>query len=112
MAKDKKQARQVEDSAGPKRAAASYDEGGRVVRGPLVVLPMKSVGISLILTFLFGPLGMLYSTVSGGLIMMALNVLVGCLTFGWGLLLTWPICIVWGALAASVYNNKIQQGKY
>lgn len=81
----------------------------REVQGPSVVilLPAKSVGVSILLTFFFGPLGMLYSTVPGALVMMAVNVFVGCLTFGLGLAVTWPICIIWGAVAVSSYNQKL-----
>ena len=73
----------------------------------VVVTATKSVGISLILTFLFGPLGMLYSTVVGGLVMMVVSLAVGVCTAGIGLLLTWPICIIWGALAVTSYNAKL-----
>jgi hypothetical protein len=79
-------------------------------RQVVVVAPTKSVGISIILTFLFGPLGMLYSTVAGGLFMMLVSLAVGICTFGVGLLVTWPICILWGALAASSYNAKLTRG--
>ncbi|MGA2033589.1 MAG: hypothetical protein ABSG68_15150 [Thermoguttaceae bacterium] len=73
----------------------------------VVVTATKSVGISLILTFLFGPLGMLYSTVVGGLVMMVVSIAVGVCTLGFGLLVTWPICIIWGALAVTSYNAKL-----
>lgn len=66
----------------------------------------KSVGISLILTFLFGLLGMLYSTVSGGLIMLAVSVLLAIFTFGFSVFITQPICMVWGAIAADNENKK------
>ncbi|MDA8959766.1 hypothetical protein N9F93_01010 [bacterium] len=67
----------------------------------------KSVGISLILTLLFGPLGMLYSTVMGGLVMIAVTILVGLFTFGFGLVFLWPVYLIWGALAASSHNQKL-----
>jgi hypothetical protein len=73
----------------------------------VVVTATKSVGISIILTVLFGPLGMLYSTVAGGLIMMVVSLAVGVCTLGFGLLVTWPICIIWGALAVTSYNAKL-----
>lgn len=76
----------------------------------VVVTATKSVGISLILTFLFGPLGMLYSTVVGGLIMMVVSIAVGVCTLGFGLLITWPICVIWGALAVTSYNAKLTRG--
>ncbi len=39
----------------------------------VITVPVKSVGISLLLTFFLGPLGMLYSTIWGGIIMVATN---------------------------------------
>jgi hypothetical protein len=76
----------------------------------VVVSPTKSMGVSIILTILFGPLGMFYSTVSGALIMIVVSFAVSVLTFGLGLLLTWPISIIWGAAATSSYNKKLIAG--
>jgi len=73
----------------------------------IVVTPTKSVGIAIILTVLFGSLGMFYSTVWGGVIMTVLSIVVGVATLGIGLLVTWPISIIWGAWAASSYNKKL-----
>ena len=66
----------------------------------VVVSTPKSVGLAFILTCLFGPLGMLYSTVPGALIMMGVGFVVGLVTFGVGLVLVWPVCIIWGCIAA------------
>jgi hypothetical protein len=68
------------------------------------------MGIAIILTVLFGPLGMLYSTVIGGVIMLVASVVLAVLTFGLGLLVTWPICIVWGAVAVGSYNKSLMAG--
>lgn len=73
----------------------------------VVVAPTKSVGISILLTVLFGPLGMLYSTIVGGLVMLVASFVVGVLTLGLGLFLTWPICVIWGAIAASSENKRL-----
>jgi hypothetical protein len=73
----------------------------------LVVKAPKNVGVAVILTFFFGPLGMLYSTVVGGLVMIAVSAVVGVLTLGIGLFVTHPICIIWGAVAASNYNKQL-----
>lgn len=73
-----------------------------------VVAP-KSVGVAFLLTFLFGPFGMLYSTVPGALIMLGVSVVggivfgiltLGLIWFVWGPLM-WVISIVWGCIAAS-----------
>ena len=77
----------------------------------VVVTPTKSMGISIILTILFGPLGMLYSTIWGGVIMFVISAIVGFLTVGLGLIITWPICVIWAAVATSSYNKKLLEGK-
>lgn len=74
---------------------------------PVVLVNQKSVGVALLLTFLFGPLGMLYSTVAGALVMIAVGLVVGLFTAGCGLALIWPISMVWGALAVSSYNSRL-----
>jgi len=72
------------------------------------VRPARSVGVAFLLTFLFGPLGMLYSTVSGAVIMILISIfggmLVGFVTFGFGWLAFYPVVwiasIIWGCAAA------------
>ena len=76
----------------------------------VVVSPTKSMGVAIILTFLFGPLGMFYSTVSGAFILLLIALVVGVVTGGIGLLLIWPISIIWGAMATSSYNKKLIAG--
>lgn len=73
----------------------------------VVVAATRSIGISILLTVLFGPLGMLYSTIPGALIMAVVTVIFGVITLGFGLLITWPICILWGAIATGSHNKKI-----
>ncbi|MCG3119873.1 MAG: hypothetical protein ALAOOOJD_02410 [bacterium] len=70
----------------------------------VVTVPVKSIGVSLLLTFFFGPLGMLYSTIWGGIIMLIVSIILGLITLGLSLFLTWPICMIWGAVAANSYN--------
>lgn len=66
----------------------------------------KSMAVAIILAILFGPLGMLYSTVMGGVVMIALSILVGIFTLGFGLFITWPVCVIWAAVAANSHNKK------
>ena len=67
----------------------------------------KSVGASLLLTILFGPLGMFYSTVIGAVIMLVLYIVIGILTLGLGLIVLHPIAMIWGAIAVSTQNKKL-----
>jgi len=66
----------------------------------------KSTAVAVVLSLLFGPLGMFYSTAMGGIVMLVISIVVGIFTLGFGLLITWPICIIWAALAADKYNKK------
>jgi hypothetical protein len=64
--------------------------------------------VAFLLTFFFGPLGMMYSTVSGALVMLGVMLIGGffiaLVTFGLGLVLFWPLVwvasIIWGCVAA------------
>ena len=75
-----------------------------------VVTPTKSMGTAIFLTVLFGPLGMLYSTIVGAIVMFILSAIVGLVTVGLGLIVMWPICIIWAAIATSNYNKKLVAG--
>jgi Protein of unknown function (DUF2510) len=67
----------------------------------------KSVVGAVLLAFFFGPLGMLYATVPGALIMFVISFPVAILTLGLGLLITLPICAIWAGVAASSYNDRL-----
>ena len=74
---------------------------------PTVVIPIKNVGISIILTILFGPIGMFYATVSGAIIMTLLTILLSAVSGGVLFFPCWLICIIWGALSVSTYNHDL-----
>lgn len=71
-----------------------------------VVAPDRSVGGAVLLAMLFGPFGMFYATVSGALAMLAITVMVAIVTFGVGLVLLPPFCMVWAGLAAAGHNRR------
>src|ERR1044072_1961973 len=68
----------------------------------------KSVVGAVLRALFFGPLGMLYATVSGALIMFGISFLVAIVTLGLGLLFIGPICAIWAGISASNYNNRLQ----
>ncbi|MBK7886744.1 MAG: TM2 domain-containing protein [Bacteroidetes bacterium] len=72
----------------------------------VTIQSQKSMTTALLLSFFFGPLGMLYSTITGALIMFLLSVLAALFTFGIGLFFTWPVCMVWAAVAARNKSSK------
>lgn len=60
----------------------------------------KSVIAAFLLAFFFGPLGLLYATIGGGIVMIIVAFIVGIVTFGFGALITWPIAVIWAVIAA------------
>ena len=73
----------------------------------IIVKAEKSMGITILLTIFFGPLGMLYSTVTGAIVMIIVNIIVAIITLGFGLFITWPVCIIWAAVATNKYNKSL-----
>jgi hypothetical protein len=71
----------------------------------IVARQQKSVGVAILLTVLFGPLGMLYSTVVGALVMIVISVVLAFITGGISVPFTWLASIIWGALAAQNWNQ-------
>ena len=85
----------------------------------------KSLGLAIVLTLLFGPLGLFYASVSGGLIMsltpLALLILLfigavsqssillasSAILLGIFALSYWVICVIWAATSVSNYNNQV-----
>ena len=86
-----------------------------------VAVNSKSVGIAFILILFFGPLGMLYSTIKGGVVMLILPIPIFIIMFtraisgnldgiALGLIFFifyWVICLVWGVTAVNSYNNNL-----
>lgn len=85
----------------------AINENRHVVLAP----PTKSVGLSLVLTALFGPLGLLYASVEAALIMILSTIVVSIFTLGAGLFVVWPVSMIWGAYAA-VSHNRLKISAY
>jgi len=71
----------------------------------VVIRAQKSAATAFLLSFFFGPLGMLYATVPGAIIMMIVTPIVAIPTVGLGLFITQPICIIWAVLAVNAMNK-------
>lgn len=65
----------------------------------------KSVAAALLLTFFFGPIGLMYATVIGGLLFTVVSVFAAFATFGLSLAITWPLSMVWAAIAVNRHND-------
>jgi hypothetical protein len=73
----------------------------------IIIGKQKSVGVAFLLAFLFGPLGLLYASVTGGIIMFILGIVIGIITLGFGLIFIWVGCIIWAVIAAGAANKKM-----
>ena len=89
-----------------RRFIAMNNPNGNVQKVVVMQGSSKNVMVAFLLSFFFGPLGMFYSTVSGALIMLVISIVVGIFTLGFGLFITWPICIIWACVAAGNHNKK------
>lgn len=79
-----------------------------VQQNVIVVGKAKSVGTAFILSFFFGPFGLLYASVTGGIIMIILYIPILIITLGIGALFIHPICAVWAIIAANQANASLQ----
>lgn len=75
--------------------------------------PRKSMAAAVILTIFFGPLGLLYASITGGLVMLGAYVLAIVVTFftlGLGAVLfpiLWILCIVWAILGVQGKDQQV-----
>jgi hypothetical protein len=71
-------------------------------------LPYKSVFLAILLG-LAGPIGLLYTTWLGSLIMIILGVIVSAIPKLGGALvaLVWLVCLFWNTIAVERYNAKL-----
>lgn len=93
----------------------------------VIVKSPKSTGIAILLTLLFGPIGLFYASVAGGIILTFVvpAVLITLIFFGafqsdellvTSLILTfaiaifyWLICIIWAVIAVQDYNKHLDE---
>ena len=79
----------------------------------VVVVSSKNLGLAIILTILFGGLGLLYASVVGGIIIGSLEIIAfffALLTFGLGGVLFIPIhftAVIWAVIAVTRHNRRI-----
>jgi len=73
----------------------------------------KSMVVAILLAFFFGPLGLLYASVFGGLVMLAIHFgifIVSILTLGIGSVLflpAWFVCIIWAVVAVKGNEKQV-----
>lgn len=74
----------------------------------IVVGKAKSVGAAFILAFFFGPLGLLYASVIGGVIMFILGILSFLILPVVGYIIIHIATVIWAVVAANAANEKLR----
>lgn len=72
------------------------------------ILEHKNMGMALLFTLIFGPLGLMYSSIFIGIVMLFVTIVVAYLTAGIGILILWPILLILTYFLISRHNNKVQ----
>jgi len=67
----------------------------------------KSVAGALLFSVLLGPVGLLYASLLGGIIMIAMSIYVVCNQFYFVAFLCWVISCIWSVASVESYNKKI-----
>ncbi len=68
--------------------------------------PQKSMGVAILLAIAFGPIGLLYASVTGGIVMFVVSLIVLPLTLMLGIFITWPACVIWAAIAVNKHREQ------
>lgn len=72
-----------------------------------VALPYKSAAVALILSVVLGPVGLLYASFWGGIVMIAIGIIVISSRLIFPILLIWIMSCVWSVQAVDSYNRKL-----
>lgn len=75
----------------------------------VVVGAQKSTGVAILLAFFFGPLGLLYATTSGAIIMFLVNLVLFFILPVVGMVIGWIACIIWAAVAVGQTNADFRK---
>lgn len=116
------QQRVEEQTAPPPHSSPSASAGGHAIVIQNIVQPQpnpvlgnftsttnpqaKSMGVAVVLTVLFGPFGLFYVSILGGIILSAITLLS---VFMLGIL-TWPAAIIWAVIGVNQHNAALMQG--
>jgi hypothetical protein len=64
----------------------------------------------MLLTLLFGPLGLFYVSVPGGVLMSAIALVSGIFTVGLALVPCWIVCLLWAFVATADFGGDPHTG--
>ena len=70
-------------------------------------LPYKNTATALLFSVILGPIGLLYASFWGGVVMIPLGIVVVCSRFFFPIILIWLISCIWSVRAVEQYNKKM-----
>ena len=70
-------------------------------------LPLKSVAGALLFSLFLGPIGLLYASTLGGVVMLALGILIIPTKLPVPIALVWIFSCIWSVMATNRYNKKM-----
>lgn len=73
----------------------------------MIAKPFKSVAGALLFSVILGPIGLLYASVWGGIVMVSLSIFVVCNHFYFLAFVCWTISCIWSVAAVEKYNQNI-----
>ena len=76
---------------------------------PTNALPFKSVGGALMFSVFLGPVGLLYASFWGGIVMTVLGFIIISSNLPYPIIFYWIACSIWSVGAANRYNRKLLQ---
>ncbi|MBR2215502.1 MAG: zinc ribbon domain-containing protein [Selenomonadaceae bacterium] len=93
-------------------------QGGSPKSNYVVTRTPKNMGLGIALALIFGPFGLFYASIPGGIIMLVIGILlniVGMMVFVVGvfftLIVTDVICAAWAYFAIDKYNRDLMEGR-
>jgi hypothetical protein len=72
-----------------------------------VALPFRSPVAALLLSVVLGPLGLIYASIWGGVVMLGICFVVICAKFIVPIIFTWIANCIWAVAATNRYNDKL-----
>ncbi|OGT34918.1 MAG: hypothetical protein A3F11_06070 [Gammaproteobacteria bacterium RIFCSPHIGHO2_12_FULL_37_14] len=70
-------------------------------------IPLKSTAVALLFSVILGPLGLLYASFWGGILMISIGIVVLSSKFFFPSIIFWIACSVWAVGAVEMHNKKV-----
>lgn len=72
-----------------------------------ISLPFKSLALALVFAVILGPVGLLYASFWGGVMLIPLGIVMICCRFMFLAMLVWVLSCIWAVRAVEQYNKKL-----